>query len=162
MRKLGLAVELAGILAVAVSFFAGGARFGWFGAGVTAIAAAAALGGFAPRRSMPAFWLWFSSLAVYAFLYIPLAIVVVFSFNDSKLNAEWVGFTASWYERLFANESMLAAAGNSLLIAIVASGIATVLGRWPESRSTGSGRLCCRFSCSPRWPCRRSCSACRC
>ena len=128
MRKLGLAVELAGILAVAVSFFAGGARFGWFGAGVTAIAAAAALGGFAPRRSMPAFWLWFSSLAVYAFLYIPLAIVVVFSFNDSKLNAEWVGFTASWYERLFANESMLAAAGNSLLIAIVASGIATVLG----------------------------------
>lgn len=128
MRKLALAVELAGILAVAVSFFAGGARYGWFGAGVVAIATAAAFGWFAPRRSMPTFWLWFSSLAVYAFLYIPLAIVVVFSFNDSKLNAEWVGFTASWYERLFANESMLAAAGNSLLIAIVASGIATVLG----------------------------------
>jgi spermidine/putrescine transport system permease protein len=128
VRKLALAVELAGILAVAVSFFAGGARYGWFGAGVVAIATAAAFGWFAPRRSMPTFWLWFSSLAVYAFLYIPLAIVVVFSFNDSKLNAEWVGFTASWYERLFANESMLAAAGNSLLIAIVASGIATVLG----------------------------------
>lgn len=128
MRKLALAVELAGILAVAVSFFAGGARYGWFGAGVAAIVAAGVLGWFAPRRSMPTFWLWFSSLAVYAFLYIPLAIVVVFSFNDSKLNAEWVGFTASWYERLFANESMLAAAGNSLLIAIVASGIATVLG----------------------------------
>jgi spermidine/putrescine transport system permease protein len=128
VRKLALAIEVVGILAIAVSFFAGEARYGWFGAGAAAIAAAAALGWYAPRRSMPSFWLWFASLAAYAFLYIPLAIVVVFSFNDSKLNAEWVGFTVSWYERLFANESMLAAAGNSLMIAIVASGIATILG----------------------------------
>jgi spermidine/putrescine transport system permease protein len=128
VRKLALAIEVAGILAIAVSFFAGSARYAWFGAGIAAIAAAAALGWYAPRRSMPSFWVWFASLAVYAFLYIPLAIVVVFSFNDSKLNAEWVGFTLSWYERLFSNESMLAAAGNSLMIAIVAAAIATVLG----------------------------------
>jgi spermidine/putrescine transport system permease protein len=72
--------------------------------------------------------LWGTALAVYAFLYIPLAIVVIFSFNDSKLNAEWVGFTLAWYEKLFSNQEMLAAAVNSLFIAVVASGLATVLG----------------------------------
>ena len=41
--------------------------------------------------------LWLPSLAVYAFLYVPLAIVVLFSFNDSRLSAEWVGFTLDWY-----------------------------------------------------------------
>ena len=36
----------------------------------------------------------------YAFLYVPLVIVVVYSFNDSRLNAEWVGFTLDWYRKL--------------------------------------------------------------
>jgi spermidine/putrescine transport system permease protein len=72
--------------------------------------------------------LWATALAVGAFLYVPLIVVVVFSFNDSKLNAEWVGFTLGWYEKLFHNEEMLAAALNSLTIAVVASSLATVLG----------------------------------
>ncbi|MBK7082011.1 MAG: ABC transporter permease [Betaproteobacteria bacterium] len=72
--------------------------------------------------------LWAASLAVYAFLYLPLVVVVVFSFNDSKLNAEWVGFTLDWYRKLFANAEMLHAAANSLLIAVVASALATMLG----------------------------------
>ena len=69
-----------------------------------------------------------SAIAVYLFLYVPLAIVVLFSFNDSKLNAEWVGFTLDWYRKLFANQEMLKAAANSLFIAFVASALATVLG----------------------------------
>ena len=72
--------------------------------------------------------LWGASLAAYAFLYVPLAIVVLFSFNDSKLNAEWVGFTWSWYRALFADDAMLVAARNSLFIAVSASIAATVLG----------------------------------
>jgi spermidine/putrescine transport system permease protein len=72
--------------------------------------------------------LWLSSIAVYLFLYVPLIVVVVFSFNDSKLSAEWVGFTLDWYRKLFGNEEMLEAAANSLLIAVVASALATVLG----------------------------------
>jgi spermidine/putrescine transport system permease protein len=72
--------------------------------------------------------LWAASLAVYAFLYVPLVVVVVFSFNDSKLNAEWVGFTLDWYRKLAGNGEMLHAAGNSLLIALVSSALATVLG----------------------------------
>ena len=74
------------------------------------------------------FWLWAASLATYAFLYIPLAVVVIFSFNDSLLNAEWVGFTTRWYTKLLHDDDMLRAAANSLLIALVSSSIATVLG----------------------------------
>jgi spermidine/putrescine transport system permease protein len=67
-------------------------------------------------------------LAAYAFLYVPLTIVVLFSFNDSKLSAEWVGFTWNWYRTLFADDAMLGAARNSLFIAVTASLAATVLG----------------------------------
>lgn len=72
--------------------------------------------------------LWSAASVVYAFLYVPLAIVVAFSFNDSRLNAEWVGFTLHWYDVLFQDEQMLAAALNSLVIALVASSMSTVLG----------------------------------
>ncbi len=72
--------------------------------------------------------IWIPSLAVYGFLYLPLAIVVLFSFNDSRLSAEWVGFTLDWYRKLAADDAMLAAARNSLLIALAAAAIATVLG----------------------------------
>ena len=73
-------------------------------------------------------WLWGASIAAYAFLYVPLTIVVLFSFNDSKLNAEWVGFTFSWYRALLSDEAMLGAARNSLFIAVTASVAATILG----------------------------------
>ena len=72
--------------------------------------------------------LWIAALTGYAFLYVPLVIVVVYSFNNSRLNAEWVGFTLDWYDKLFHNQEMLAAAGNSLLIALTASAVSTVLG----------------------------------
>jgi len=72
--------------------------------------------------------LWLAAFAGYAFLYVPLAIVVLYSFNDSRLNAEWVGFTLDWYDKLFHNQDMLIAAGNSLIIALTASAVSTVLG----------------------------------
>ncbi|MBL8448314.1 MAG: ABC transporter permease subunit [Dechloromonas sp.] len=73
-------------------------------------------------------FLWAAGLATYAFLYVPLAVVVLFSFNDSELNASWVGFTTAWYGKLLADDNMLQAAGNSLFIAVVSSTVATVLG----------------------------------
>jgi spermidine/putrescine transport system permease protein len=80
----------------------------------------------AMRRRSP--WLWAGAIVAYAFLYVPLLIVVVYSFNDSRLNAEWVGFTLDWYRTLAGDEQMLRAAANSLVIGIVASGVSTVLG----------------------------------
>ena len=72
--------------------------------------------------------LWLVAILGYLFLYAPLAIVVVYSFNDSRLNAQWVGFTLDWYRKLFHNEEMLGAAWNSLLIGVTASAISTLLG----------------------------------
>jgi spermidine/putrescine transport system permease protein len=73
-------------------------------------------------------WLWCAAIGAYVFLYAPLVIVVLFSFNDSRLNAQWVGFTFAWYEKLLQNEAMLVAARNSLLIALAAAAVSTVLG----------------------------------
>jgi len=73
-------------------------------------------------------WLWLAGVIAYAFLYAPLVIVVAYSFNDSRLNAEWTGFTLSWYQKLFGNEKMLKAAWNSLVIGLTASAVSTVLG----------------------------------
>jgi len=67
-------------------------------------------------------------VALYGFLYAPLLVVVAFSFNRSRLNAEWTGFTLDWYRVLLNDTEMLAAAGNSLLIALASSALATVLG----------------------------------
>ena len=72
--------------------------------------------------------LWSATALVYLFLYVPLVIVVLYSFNDSRLNAEWVGFTLDWYRKLFGNRDMLQAAANSLVIALVSASVATLLG----------------------------------
>jgi spermidine/putrescine transport system permease protein len=81
-----------------------------------------------PHMNRRSPWLWAAGFVAYAFLYAPLVIVVAYSFNDSRLNAEWVGFTLDWYVKLFHNEKMLRAAWNSLLIGMVASVVSTVLG----------------------------------
>lgn len=72
--------------------------------------------------------LWVVAGAVLTFLYLPLLLVVVYSFNRSRLNAEWTGFTLDWYRLLLQDTALLAAARNSLLVAGVASLAATVLG----------------------------------
>ena len=64
----------------------------------------------------------------YVFLYLPLVIVVAYSFNDSRLNAEWVGFTLQWYRVLLDDAAMIQAATNSFVIAIVSALFSTILG----------------------------------
>jgi spermidine/putrescine transport system permease protein len=69
-----------------------------------------------------------SGIAVYLFLYIPLLLLVIYSFNDSRINVGWVGFTLKWYKILFADKQLINAALNSLLIAFIASSVSVVLG----------------------------------
>lgn len=64
----------------------------------------------------------------YAFLYIPLISVVIYSFNDSRLATVWGGFSTRWYGELFRNEQVLDALFLSLRIAITSATLATVLG----------------------------------
>ena len=74
---------------------------------------------------------WFLKTMLFlglAFLYIPLIVLVVYSFNDSKLVTIWGGFSTKWYAKLLNNDQILEAAWLSLRIAIVSSLAATVLG----------------------------------
>jgi putrescine transport system permease protein len=64
----------------------------------------------------------------YAFLYIPLASVVFYSFNDSKLATVWGGFSTRWYGELLRNEQILDATFLSLRIAATSATLATILG----------------------------------
>ncbi len=64
----------------------------------------------------------------YAFLYIPLISVMVYSFNDSRLATVWGGFSTRWYGELLRNEQVLDAAFLSLRVAVTAATLATVLG----------------------------------
>lgn len=65
---------------------------------------------------------------VYAFLYIPILVVIVYSFNDARFTTDWKGFTLKWYDMLLKNQSLIDAALNSLLVAVCAATLATVLG----------------------------------
>ncbi|MFM8982860.1 MAG: ABC transporter permease, partial [Spartobacteria bacterium] len=68
------------------------------------------------------------SLLVFAFLYIPIALLVVFSFNSSKLNIRWEGFSTKWYEALLTNKVLITAFENSLIVAVITTVLSTVLG----------------------------------
>lgn len=67
-------------------------------------------------------------VAVALFLYLPLATLIVFSFNDSKRTILWKGFTLDWYAKLLADTDLLTAFGNSLTIALLSTIISTILG----------------------------------
>jgi ABC-type spermidine/putrescine transport system permease subunit I len=89
-------------------------------------------------------WLKLAAGFTFAFLYLPLVVVVVYSFNDSRLNAEWVGFTLDWYRVLFADEEMLLAARNSLFIALVPACAPPSWAPWRGWPSTATTRAGCR------------------
>jgi spermidine/putrescine transport system permease protein len=74
------------------------------------------------------FWLRLWLAATFLFLYAPIAILIAFSFNDSRRNIVWRGFTLEYYERALRNDSLIEAFTNSLLIALFATAISTVLG----------------------------------
>jgi putrescine transport system permease protein len=64
----------------------------------------------------------------YAFLYLPILLLVVFSFNESRLGTTWTGFSLKWYAALWDDNSMLSAAWVSLKIAFLSATAAVVLG----------------------------------
>lgn len=65
---------------------------------------------------------------VLAFLYIPIIVLIVFSFNESKSRANFTGFSLKWYSKLLHNETILTSLLNTVLIALAAAILATVLG----------------------------------
>jgi spermidine/putrescine transport system permease protein len=66
--------------------------------------------------------------AIYAYLYIPIIILIVNSFNSSRFGINWQGFTTNWYSLLMNNDSLLQAAQHSLTMAIFSATFATLIG----------------------------------
>lgn len=64
---------------------------------------------------------------VMLFLYLPIFVLIIFSFNEGKTTV-WKGFSFKWYEQLFRDDNIINALGNSLIIAVLASVFATILG----------------------------------
>ena len=77
----------------------------------------------------------------YAFLYLPIASVVAFSFNETRSVSLWKGFSLEWYGRLLENQAVIDAAGLSLLIAAMASTLAVVIGTMAALALSRFGRF---------------------
>ncbi len=75
-------------------------------------------------RKLAKAWLFF----VYALLYTPILLVVLYSFNTAKYSTQWRGFTLKWYDVLFSNQTLLDSAINSLIIGAFSATLATALG----------------------------------
>lgn len=65
---------------------------------------------------------------VLMFLYVPIFVLIVFSFNETKSRSVFSGFTLDWYARLFRNEIIISSLVNTIIIAVIASIVSTVLG----------------------------------
>lgn len=76
------------------------------------------------RKAFPTFYL----TLVLLFTYIPVIMVVVFSFSGSKIPGSWGGFTTDWYRKVFSNSNLMNALGNSLVVAGWSVGLSAVIG----------------------------------
>ena len=65
---------------------------------------------------------------VFLLMYLPVAVVVIFSFNESKLPVRFTGFSFQWYEKLFADSAMLEALVNSLILGVASCAVSAVIG----------------------------------
>lgn len=65
---------------------------------------------------------------IFFLMYLPIGVVVVFSFNESKLPVAFTGFSLQWYEKLFANDAMMEALGNSLILGVLSCLLAAFIG----------------------------------
>ncbi len=87
---------------------------------------------------------WFNTLSLtlgFAFLYIPMLILIIYSFNAGKLVTVWSGFSFKWYGELMQNEAFLNAAWVTIKVAVMSSTIATVLGTMAAYVMVRAGRF---------------------
>ena len=77
---------------------------------------------------MSKFWTRLYMGLVFAFLYAPILVLLVFSFNEGKTRGSWDGFSLVWYQTLSQDEEVLTAVGNTFFVAIVSTLVSTVIG----------------------------------
>lgn len=79
-------------------------------------------------RKLESFIKRFYLILIFIFLYTPIVTLMVFSFNDSKSMGKWSGFTLRWYSQLFQNDSIMEALKYTIIIAVISSIVATIIG----------------------------------
>lgn len=79
-------------------------------------------------RKLESFIKRFYLILIFIFLYTPIVTLMVFSFNDSKSMGKWSGFTLRWYTQLFQNARIMEALKYTIIIAVISSIVATVIG----------------------------------
>ncbi|WP_218082257.1 ABC transporter permease [Anthocerotibacter panamensis] len=79
-------------------------------------------------KRAPSLLLSLTGYGVYLFLYLPVLVIVAYSFNRASYGVTWTGFTFAWYEKLWVNEMIRSASINTLVLAVVSTAIATLLG----------------------------------
>jgi putrescine transport system permease protein len=79
-------------------------------------------------QNRPTFFTLTTLTIGFAFLYIPILLLVVYSFNASKLVTVWAGFSTKWYQALWQNQALMDAVATTLEVGLVSALIATVLG----------------------------------
>ncbi|MFY9240537.1 MAG: ABC transporter permease [Roseovarius sp.] len=87
---------------------------------------------------------WFNATSLslgFAFLYLPMLILIIYSFNESKLVTVWGGFSTKWYGELLGNEAFLDAAWVTIQVAVISSTIATLLGTMAAYVLVRAGRF---------------------
>jgi len=67
-------------------------------------------------------------ILIYLFLYLPVVVLIVFSFNDSQYSSLWHGFSWTWYQQLWQDTILLNAAKNTIILGVTASSLATLIG----------------------------------
>lgn len=95
---------------------------------------------------MNKFWQKAYMVVVYAFLYAPILVLIVFSFNEGRTRGSWEGFSLIWYETLIEDEEILSAVKNTFLVAVVSTVISTFIGTMgaigiDQMRSRSKGRI---------------------
>ena len=65
---------------------------------------------------------------IFVLMYLPIAVVIVFSFNESKLPVRFTGFSLKWYQELFSDSAMIEALGNSLFLGVLSCFVSAVIG----------------------------------
>ncbi len=73
-------------------------------------------------------WLKLYGILAYSYIYLPILVLVIFSFNSQKINVRWEGFTLHWYHTLLHDQQVHLAVRNTLVIALTSTLISTIIG----------------------------------
>ena len=106
------------------------------------------------RGTLQPRWLWVHAALVYLFLFAPILVLVIFSFNEARSGTRFTGFSTTWYSQLFDNEDIQRAFRNTLVLGLSATAVSTVirtLAAFALTRSSSGGGRPTPPSSSSRW-----------